>query len=398
MKRIAILLNGGILHDARVIKVIRSLSTNYLVDLYYEDPRDGDEELFGVEVKLFPYSTNNGLYRKILDHSFFYRKYNHYIKAVINSGVRYDLVYVNDLPTLYPGFILRKKLNIPLIYDSHEIYVETLNQFFPIHEKNFLKRQLFYWNLQLLKYLGSRVEKKYINHCHYVLTVNESLVNYFKKKYGVQRIEYILNAPGNTSTPEAVVDYRKMFNWRKNDRVVYHQGNFTHGKGLILLVKSFQCLPERFKLVFVGGGPLNPELENIVSKLALNERVKFIGKVPQQELQQYTMGADIGTNFLEAINLSKKLASNNKMFEYIHANVPVLSSITVENEKVHDQFDIGLLTSLKPREIADNLKKMDDELLLEQYAHGCRKAALELNWEEQEKKLLKVIDATINAG
>ena len=54
----------------------------------------------------------------------------------------------------------------------------------------------------------------------------------------------------------------------------------------------------------------------------------------------YTKGADFGINLLENINLSKKFASPNKLFEYIHCNIPIICSNTYENKRVIEKFNV----------------------------------------------------------
>ena len=72
-------------------------------------------------------------------------------------------------------------------------------------------------------------------------------------------------------------------------------------------------------------------------------------------LLEHTRGADIGINLLEDFNISKKLASPNKLFEYIHAKTPVLCSNTIENSRVVTNYDIGILTENNKTSVQDSI-------------------------------------------
>jgi len=256
-------------------------------------------------------------------------------------NIKYDYIYANDLPTLRQAYQISTKLNAKLIYDTHEIYIETLNQFFPSKNKGFFKRRIFKTLLSLMKIHGRFIESKYIRKTDDFITVNQSLLNYFKKEYKITIGKVIMNLPFKNVT-SGVYDYRKQFKWPENTQIILYQGSLSKGRGLELLLSSVQFLEKRCKLIILGDGPLKTGLCLTVNKNGLNERVKFINKVSIEELSAYTKGADLGINLLESINLSKKLASPNKLFEYIHAELPVICSYSPENNLVLEKYKIGL--------------------------------------------------------
>lgn len=341
MKVICMLLNGSITNDQRVIRMINVLSSKATVNLFYINANDGDELIFGKNVNLFAFPKKNNLKNKIIQHSFFCREYDFFINHVLSMNIKYDYIYANDLPTLRQAYQISTKLNAKLIYDTHEIYIETLNQFFPSKNKGFLKRRIFKTLLSLMKIHGRFIESKYIRKTDDFITVNQSLLNYFKKEYKITIGKVIMNLPFKNVTSE-VYDYRKQFKWPENTQIILYQGSLSKGRGLELLLSSVRFLEKRCKLIILGDGPLKTGLCLTVNNNGLHERVKFINKVSIEELSAYTKGADIGINLLESINLSKKLASPNKLFEYIHAELPVICSYSPENNLVLEKYKIGL--------------------------------------------------------
>ena len=78
------------------------------------------------------------------------------------------------------------------------------------------------------------------------------------------------------------------------------------------------------------------------------------GVVPQAELHNWTASADLGVLILEPINLSKRLALANKIFEYMAARVPILATNLPENRRILDSCKCGWLTERwEPRSSPD---------------------------------------------
>lgn len=76
------------------------------------------------------------------------------------------------------------------------------------------------------------------------------------------------------------------------------------------------------------------------------------------KLSACTKGADLGINLLESINLSKKFASPNKLFEYIHAELPVICSYSPENNLVLEKYKIGIQCHNEIESIVDAIHKL----------------------------------------
>lgn len=386
------LLNGPINNDYRVIKMIQSLSKKAKIDLYYLDGNEQiDKSLFNDEVKLFSFEQTNSLKRKIIKHSFFCYEFNFLINAVLSNKIQYDFIWCNDLPTLNAGDKISKKLNAKLVYDSHEIFVETINQFFPI-KSNSLKQLIFRIIIKLMKSHGKRIERKILPKVYAFITVNESILNYFKEKHSINKGVVVMNLPriSDNNSSKEVIDFHNMYNWNKSDMIILYQGVINHGRGLELLIDSFIKLPNNYKLVLIGNGPLLNLLIKRTNKLDANESIKFIETVPLSELAKYTRGATLGVNLLEAYNLSKKMASPNKLFEYIHAGLPVIASDTIENKIVLNKFNVGIITANNSDSIKQNILNITHKDL-ECFSSNTVTASEYYNWENQENTILNLI-------
>jgi glycosyltransferase involved in cell wall biosynthesis len=384
-KRFAILLSGPIDNDYRVIKTITSLSTIGKVDLYCLVDH---YQIFAShkQVTVYLFQQPNTLFSKFLRHSFFCFEFSFLAKTVLNKGKHYHAIWANDLPTLYPASKIAQTLGAKLIYDAHEIYCETLNQFFP-QKSTFFKKIIFQGLITIMRLHGSVLEKKQTRKADLFITVNESISNYFKQQYDLSQYPtVIMNYPSQINTKITPYPFRDRFNWEASDFIFLYQGILNAGRGLPVLIELFSKLPKSNKLVIIGNGGLEKQLKKAAEqKHATN--IVFFDLVPLNELSSYTAGADIGFNLLEPLNLSKQMASPNKLFEYIQAGIAVIGSDTIENKKVISVYDIGLVSATSVTQLEATIDSLTREKLNE-FKRNSRKISSNFSWESQEKKLV----------
>lgn len=391
--KLAVLLHGSIQNDYRVIKTIESISKvvdEVWVFHFGKDVSIGDLFNKRAKVKVVVCSKENSFYSKILAHSFFCREYLMLKKAVIQTNIKFDVIWANDLPTLFPAYRLKKKFNAKLIYDSHEIYTETINQFFPRNTKG-IKKVVFDSLILFMRTHGKYVERKLIKKVNQFITVNQSLLDYFKKEYGIQTGEVIMNLPrlSDSENQPSPYNFRLMYNWTAEQKILLYQGALNEGRGLKLLIDVLESLPKKYCLVIIGEGSLKSELQRRVAQKQLENRVQFMDAISLSKLPSYTKGADIGINLLEDFNLSKKLASPNKLFEYIHSGIPVLGTATIENVRVVKRFKIGEICDNNVKSITEGIYKIE----LNNYSEELNAAKEYYNWESQEAKLFNLFNA-----
>jgi len=180
-----------------------------------------------------------------------------------------------------------------------------------------------------------------------------------------------------------MVDFRAKYEWQSDSKIFSYQGCLNKGRGLDLLIKTFNETPNDYRLVILGEGILKDSLEKLVTHYCLGDKVKFEGLVPHHLLPCFTRAADVGINLLEPYNLSKAMASPNKLFEYIHAGIPVICSDTPENRKVVNAFDIGVLTKNTENDLLNNLLQFSSFSQIKDRKLNLEAAANHYTWENQ---------------
>jgi glycosyltransferase involved in cell wall biosynthesis len=342
---------------------------------------------------VFSFNKVDSLKSKIQKHSYFFNEYLFFIDFVLSKNCKYDFIFANDLPTLKPAAILKSKIGGKLIYDSHEIYIETINQFFP-KESSGIKKYVFKFLISFMRRNGEKAERKLLKDVDYFITVCESLKSYFEKKYAFKGIKVVMNCP--YKLPEIkeheIVDLKEIFGFQKDSFLLLFQGNLGPGKDIDMIIEAIQYVDGDIRLGILGDGTLKPFLIKLVEKLKLEDKVKFMDRVPSLELYKYTASADGGITLKDnGINLNKKLGIATKFFEYIHAGIPLVSTRSVEIEIVHSKYDICILVDRNMDEIVRGINHLKFVNKKEQF-EKTRRAAAEYNWQNQELSLLEIVN------
>jgi len=307
-------------------------------------------------------------FRLIFNKGFlFYAEYNIrlFFKLLFTKK---QLLYSNDLDTLLPNFLVSKLNSSKLIYDSHEYFTE-------VPELISRPRTRSFW-LTLEKFIFPKLKN--------VITVNQKLAEIYSNKYKVP-VTVIKNVPYSCSE----TSFRPLLNLPENQKIILYQGALNIGRGLELMIDSLKYLKNHL-LVLAGDGDITAQLKLRVTRNHLEDRVKFTGKLLPDELIKLTHQADLGLSLEEDLGLNYRYCLPNKVFDYIHAGIPVLVSKLPLLEELLNQYKIGeCLNTRNPKSLAAAIEKMI--VNKSDYLHDLEKAATDLNWNHEKKTLIEFI-------
>jgi glycosyltransferase involved in cell wall biosynthesis len=289
-----------------------------------------------------------------------------------------DVLLANDLDTLLPNYLVSKIKDIKLIYDSHEIFCEV-----PELIANPAKKRIW-----------ENLESWIIPKLKYCITVNQSIANLFIEKYKVP-FSVVRNIPNYVKIEQ--LKTRTDLQLPLDKKIVILQGaGINIDRGSEELVEAFKYLDDTYLLLIIGSGDVIHQLKENVIKFQIQNNVKFIGKIPSSQLRHYTSNANLGVTIDKDTNLNYHYSLPNKVFDYMHAGIPILATKLPEIEHLINTYHIGtFIESHEPQHIA---KQISDFLNNEEY-QICKKntqiAALENNWVKEKKQLIALINETI---
>ena len=119
--------------------------------------------------------------------------------------------------------------------------------------------------------------------------------------------------------------------------------------------------------------------------------------MPYQELLEYTKIADLGLSLDKGTNLNYEYSLPNKIFDYIHAGIPVLASNLIEVKSIVTNYKVGtVVSSHEPEEIAQAIRGFFLGLDEKELKQNLEKAASALNWENETKVLDSIYHPILN--
>jgi glycosyltransferase involved in cell wall biosynthesis len=366
-KRIIVAVTSDLVTDNRVHKVCSTLSA------------------MGFDVLLAGRMIPSGLplqergYRTVrfrlpfLKGPLFYASYNIRLFIFLLFS-KFDLVLANDLDTLPGGFFASRLKGKPLVYDSHEYFTEV-----PELVARPFVRTIWAW-----------IESQIVPRLKVAYTVNESLALLFEEKYGIP-FHVVRNLPSGTADLS-----KQPADFSGSGKVILYQGAVNINRGLEKAIMAMKYL-EGAELVIAGDGDIKSDLERLVTEEGLQMKVKFLGRIPIEQLQSITRKASVGISIEEDVGLNYHFALPNKLFDYIQAHVPVLVSNLPEMAAVVREYDIGkVIDAPDSSALADVLAEMlDDNQQRELWKKNLEKAALELTWENEEKVLHEIFNGCL---
>lgn len=282
-------------------------------------------------------------------------------KQLLKKADQDTILLSNDLDTLLPNYLVSKKLNLPLVYDSHEIFTEM-----PSVNGRFTQN--------IWRSLESFIAPK----LNFMMTASESYADWFHKTYGIERPVVVQNFPLKSGNPQ---DYSIV----NSPKVIIYQGVINPSRGLDKLIPEMHKI-ENAELWIAGDGPKKKEFQELTKTLGLDDKVKFIGKILPEKLREITQQADVGLSIEENNGLSYYFSMPNKISDYIQARIPVVVSDFPEMKKVADHFKAGE----KIRDYNELAEKI--QLVLNNGKHSYKDAlnhaASQLCWENEENRLI----------
>ncbi|MFN3917126.1 MAG: glycosyltransferase [Flavobacteriales bacterium] len=284
---------------------------------------------------------------------------------------RSEWLLANDLDTLpanYLAWRLNKKRK--LVYDSHEFYTGSAELVHRPRVKKFWER--------IESFIFPKLQKIY--------TVNESIANLYAAKYN-KKLAVVRNVP--LLKERKLTKSKKELNIPGNKFLVILQGaGINVNRGAEEAIEAVSTL-ENTLLIIAGSGDVIQSLKQTVKREKLENKVLFFPKMPFEELMQITLLCDVGLSLDKNMSENYRYSLPNKLFDYIHVEIPVIASKLVEVEKIISNYNVGLLVDeVNAKNIASCISRLrDDKTLLEKLTKNTKKAKTELNWQIEEKVL-----------
>lgn len=368
----AFVMTGELHRNSRALKQLRSLSAaGYIVEVWHLAGK-------APAVALPASITVHDLARPSGKGPLFFRQVNRLFEEAL-SHVHADIVHASDLYALAACRRRADDLGAALSYDAREYYP---------HVAGTVRKPWARW-------WWRHVERSHIARADAVFTVSDSIADALRSDYGIRRPHIVHNAP-----PATLPDRANRV-WSLRDRIgttspfFVHLGQMKAQRGGPILLDALR-LVDSAHLVFLGYGSEMNRMQDLARMHGLTERVHFFEPVPPDAIRDAIRDADAGITMLEDTCLNHRYALPNKLFDYIHAGLPVLGADLPEIRAVIARHDIGVTASPNhPEQVAEAMKTMLDAQRQSRWQANLSTARQAYTWEMASQSFLAGVEQAI---
>jgi glycosyltransferase involved in cell wall biosynthesis len=219
-----------------------------------------------------------------------------------------------------------------------------------------------------------------------VYTVNDSIASLYSAQYS-KEVKVVRNVPVLEETP--------MINRLPAEKkiLIYQGSGINVNRGAEELVLAMNYLDvNKYALWIVGGGDVFNELKALAASQHLDNKIKFINKVPFQELRNITTQADLGLSFDKPTNLNYLYSLPNKVFDYLHAGLPILTTRLPEIAHLNEAYNVGaFIEHHDPQHIAERIEYIFADMhRYSGWKQNTVNASRAYCWQKEEETILGI--------
>lgn len=299
------------------------------------------------------------------------------------SDHKFDAIHIHDLPLASVGIGFGEKMDIPVILDLHENWPAMLET--ASHTNTALGRMLS----------SSKQWRKYEIEMTVRSTEIITVVEEMKK-----RITALGNDPGKITVVSntanlSQLDLDKEIKPDPEFTTLVYAGGITYHRGLHIVIKGMEALRREIpniRMWIIGKGAYQKNLIKLVHQLDLGEHVYFLGHMTFTDMFEHVRQA----NACLIPHLKSEQNDNsspNKIFQYMFAYKPVISSNCNSLQRILEETNAGI--SYKdddPEDFARNaVKILKDHELMEDMGNNGHKAVMnKFNWDITKLNLINL--------
>ncbi len=278
------------------------------------------------------------------------------------------VIVCHDIYALIPAVMLKRIYGCPVIYDSHEFWpqAELLGQ--P-------------WETRLL----TRIERVAIRRADVVITVSPPLARHLESLYNLRHVLSVPNAEPfrNDVSPSCA----RQPVWPVRFLL---QGRVAPGRGIDSLLHAWCRLEDERAVLCLRclESPYFVQLRAQFSDAFARGRIVILPPVKEDDLVLAATSADVGIIPYVGPNLNHVYACPNKLSQYMHAGLAILSNKLDFISEVIDRYDCGLTYDADyPESFIQSVKLMVSNLerLHAMKTNAYHAARSEFNWEIQSR-------------
>jgi len=296
---------------------------------------------------------------------------------------------VRETPVAWQALNVGQKLSIPVFLDLREnlaAMYQKYRQRNPL--ESFFKKPFFV----------NGYEKRIMHRFDHIFTSTKELAEWVGQKYMTNRkkISVLENTPHESYIEDCTRALSQIdTEQRRQTRIVY-AGQLSKEKGIFDILLAMPLVLDRLPSVvlrIIGDGPAQADLEKKVAEMGLERNVEFLPMLSMHDLAFALAECSLGVESSRPDPHTNQTVPG-KLFEYMAAGLPLLSSPRVPIKRILAEYDCGrIYDSFSTEDIAGKMLGMlDDKEELERMGKNARNAVISrFNWRHNLEVVREVL-------
>jgi glycosyltransferase involved in cell wall biosynthesis len=298
----------------------------------------------------------------------------------IANKLQPNVVVALNYFTVFPGFLAARKSERRLLYDAYELIIPEPGYYMSFRDR------IWYW-----------FERLSIHRANGVIAANVFRADKMQEHYCLPATPVaVRNIPAAKSYSHPDVNIVSIV--REGETRVLYQGDMHLSRGLGRFIESLTHLPENTRLIMAGGGADLERIQKLINDLALNARVSLLGAVPHVNMHKISCCCHIGIVTYSYCDLNNIYCSPNKIFEYLQAGLPVVTTDQPPLRQMVVDYGIGEIIRQQddPKAIAQTIYYVAENINI--YKQNIPRFLNDNKWEDEEAKLKLVCNSVIKTA
>ena len=310
-------------HSSRLINETTSLTRNNIVDnstivVFWENGfkeheiLDDKREIYRIKL-LSEHLPKNDITKAIMILELLFR-------IIVKFGrKKFSVVSCHSVEMLPASIFIKLTSRAKLIYDVYELETEK--------------------RTPLLNKFNRVIERLFIHYADHVITVSNSIAEWYKRKYSIGNVSIIKNVPKfhfNEKYESNIL--KKKLNIKEDEILFIFLGAFDRARFIPHLLRIFSKVDEKKHIVFLGYpvvkhfGDLIREYSEKYPNIHIHDAVRY------EDVLSVVQSADVGISVIENFSLSYYSTIACKFFEYLYnCDLDIATGLMHEDIKGKDK-------------------------------------------------------------
>ena len=294
-------------------------------------------------------------------------------KGLGEENIKPDIIIAKYWTAAPVAQALAKKYGGKFIYDANELsYAE--------------REHSLRWRW-MIRPITRRIELEAFRAADFSTTIGQGLSNAFVKEYKLSKPPLVLrNIPDSAPIKPSAPSKRLSF---------LYSGHSDPSRNLHLLIESVALWKgdRSLAMQLTGRADHIEALHQIAKEKGLSDRVEFRPATSQKELVKSMQNDDVGLCILPLHTRQAILAEPNKLYQYLCAGLPIVTSPGTVFAQIFDKYKCGICRpGATAEQIADTINSLSHEKILAMHP-GVIRTQQEFSWHKEKQVLIEALAA-----